>query len=62
MNRLKKERLDRKLSMNRVSIDTGLSRQLLINLENGAHTNPTLKTMKILSRYYGIPTEELFNL
>lgn len=49
----------KKLSQRDVSLETGLTERTLYNIESGASTNPTLKTIKVLADFYDVPVSEL---
>ena len=58
MLRLKYERTDRGLSIAAVSRATGVTRLDLSRIESG-HLTPSAKGLEALSRYFGVPQDEL---
>ena len=58
-NRLRKFRLDRKLSQGDLERLTGLRRQYISRLENG-HTTPTLGTLERLAEALSVPVYRFF--
>lgn len=58
-DKLKKCRCERNLSKMELSRISGISHRTIEFLENGKIDNPTLKTLKALSKAFGVDVEDL---
>lgn len=54
-------RENRGLSQRNASIATGLTEETLFSLELGKPESPTLKTLKTVANYYGVPMADLID-
>lgn len=57
-NRIKKLRKDKGLNQSELAVNLNLTRRMISGIESG-ETNPTLKQIEVLSRYFGVSADYL---
>lgn len=57
---IRKLRIKKRISQDRLSKDADLALNTVVKIETGENPNPTLDTLEKLAKALGVPTAELF--